>query len=260
MENKIKQFEFETFSISKHGQSLSLLKQHYSDVLSRYFLEVFNKKGVIFTIEEQSKTFLNHNDCLYCRVMVNSEDIAHFRVYSQNNCCGAMSVSGTHVYDNYANKKLGTLLQYIKEDIFKKNGVSLATCTDIYINKYNPSTDGDFNTIQPYLKNTKILLSNGWKVSKLFHNVKSQNVVALYVKDINSKDHDSKKVVLNINVEPKLTKIENVMIGADPELFLKVKGKKSYVPSYDYISGDKHNVTPITEDGHGISSDNVMVE
>ena len=60
--------------------------------------------------------------------------------------------------------------------------------------------------------------------------------------------------------EEKLVKIENVTIGTDPELFLRSKDTGAYVPSFYVIQGDKNNPTPISENGHNIQCDNVMVE
>ncbi len=54
--------------------------------------------------------------------------------------------------------------------------------------------------------------------------------------------------------------INNWSLGSDPEFFLRSKKTKEFVPSYHYIGGDKWNPIPISEEGHNIQCDNVMVE
>ncbi len=54
--------------------------------------------------------------------------------------------------------------------------------------------------------------------------------------------------------------IDSVSIGSDPELFLRSLETNKYVPAFKFIEGDKWNPTPITDKGHAIQHDNVMVE
>ncbi len=55
-------------------------------------------------------------------------------------------------------------------------------------------------------------------------------------------------------------KINNILIGTDPEIFLVGEYDNKIVPSYKFIKGDKYNPESITDQGHSIQSDNVMVE
>jgi hypothetical protein len=57
-----------------------------------------------------------------------------------------------------------------------------------------------------------------------------------------------------------MKKIENVLIGADPEFFLFNRNTEKFVPSVGLIGGTKDNPLPITGEGHCIQEDNVMVE
>jgi hypothetical protein len=49
-------------------------------------------------------------------------------------------------------------------------------------------------------------------------------------------------------------------VGADPELFLKIKGTDMPISAIGMIGGDKYNPRQITEKGHALQEDNVMVE
>ena len=51
----------------------------------------------------------------------------------------------------------------------------------------------------------------------------------------------------------------NIKIGADPEVFIKDKDNK-IVPAFLLVNGTKDYPTPISEEGHAIQSDNVMLE
>lgn len=191
--------------------------------------------------------------------------IAGFLIYGQNNCCGASTTSSTHVNNLFSNCKLGTILQYFKEDICRYQNSKLLTCTDIYYRSYRDGIDSPIDKLAPYLPNTKVLLNTGWTVDKLFLNPNSNNVVGLFSKIIKSYDEINKnlEVVMKIKIQKdELVKvdIDKVTIGCDPELFLKSKETGEYVPSFFVMEGDKDKPTDITKDGHNIQCDNVMVE
>lgn len=52
---------------------------------------------------------------------------------------------------------------------------------------------------------------------------------------------------------------ENIVLGADPELFLR-RNDGCYVPCIDVIGGTKKDPNYITDEGHAMQEDNVMVE
>ena len=54
--------------------------------------------------------------------------------------------------------------------------------------------------------------------------------------------------------------IKNVTIGADPEMFLFSESLNKYVPVCGLIGGTKEEPLPITDKGHFVQEDNVMVE
>lgn len=191
-------------------------------------------------------------------------EIASFLIYGQNNCCGASSTSSTIVESTFRNRKLGTLMQYFKEDLCRYQNSKLVTCTDVYLNSYR-SEYGPVEGLAPYLPNTKVLLNTGWKVDRLFLNPNSNNVVGLFSKIIKSYNEveQNLEVVMKIKIQTdKLVKIDvdKVTIGCDPELFLKSKETGEYVPSFFVMEGDKNKPTDITKEGHNIQCDNVMVE
>lgn len=196
------------------------------------------------------------------RVNKNYEDfLFSFNMYSQNNCCGAMTISNTSVGEYFKKQGIGKILQFMKEDIAYNQRVSLLTCTDIYWFAYNGGDDPHVNELKPYLPNTNLLLSSGWKVVDKFYNFKSNNVVALYTKNIGSITDKVNLIKMKIKkTNNKLIKIDNITIGCDPELFFRSKETGNFIPSFYVMKGDKWNPTPITTKGHAISCDNVMAE
>ena len=54
--------------------------------------------------------------------------------------------------------------------------------------------------------------------------------------------------------------IKNVLIGADPEMFLYSEQYHKFVPVCGLIGGTKKKPLPITDEGHAVQEDNVMVE
>ena len=54
--------------------------------------------------------------------------------------------------------------------------------------------------------------------------------------------------------------IENITIGCDPEFFLRDNMTGKMVPACGLIGGSKENPLPISDKGHSIQEDNVMVE
>lgn len=55
-----------------------------------------------------------------------------------------------------------------------------------------------------------------------------------------------------------MTKIKNITIGCDPELFLEKDGK--IISAVGLIGGTKYEPKPISDKGHAIQEDNVLME
>lgn len=284
MENKTYKLKFNTFDFDGDQANLCDIADHYTSELSDYFKKLELENAVIdikvFDKEKYSEEeriistpyILSHNPTLKVSLYANQkgrskQSWGSFYMYSQNNCCGAMSVSSTNVVHSIYNKKLATIFQYIKEDIAINQKVGILTCTDIVYDGYDYSfkkkeDELKLSILKPYRANHKILLKNGWKESKLFYNAKSNNVVGLFTKDIldTYNDRVPKTVELNVFLDGVLNKVENIMIGGDPEVFLFDKKKQEYVPSFNYIEGEKGNPTPISTKGHAIQIDNCSLE
>ena len=57
-----------------------------------------------------------------------------------------------------------------------------------------------------------------------------------------------------------MEKVTKVLIGADPEMFLFSEQYNKFVPVCGLVGGTKKEPKKITEDGHAVQEDNVMVE
>lgn len=285
MKNKEIEFSFKRSCISSYGDSsFYAVKNHYEEIFKQYFNSVFDiKKGKLsfynLNIESgpdewpdnKAKQSTKLYEILPYNINVKIEyDVTtkgdhqytafSFYFYNQNNCCGAMTISKTYICDLYRRHKLGEILQHFKEDLALAQGIGMLTCTDEYWNTYNPTFDPPVKELKPYRANTKLLLKTGWNVADLFFNKKSNNVVALFTKDL-TKLNKIEQVTMKITKDSgELIKIENVTIGCDPELFFKSKDSGDFVPSFYVMQGDKHNPVAITTEGHNIQCDNVMAE
>lgn len=96
-----------------------------------------------------------------------SSNICSFRYYSMTNCCGALNFSSTNV--SWMNRGIGSLLQYLKEDLCYINGVGYTSCCD----KYSE------------INNHILTIHGGYKIIDSFKNHKSYNEVRIYGKIVN---------------------------------------------------------------------------
>lgn len=289
MENNIVDFNFKTYPFDDR-RSMPSIKNHYQEVFNNYFKLIKYKENVILSIynlkysglvdvdvtENNNQDYSNNmlqplNQNGWYQVELKDSKgyfILNFYIYSQNNCCGAMTCSGTNIDSQFIDNKLATICQYIKQDIAIYYRVTQLICTDVY--SYGETGETKLDNLKPYLPNTKVLLNTGWEASKLFFNKKSNNVVGIFTKDIpvcqsannyevNYKNSIDLKIKLNTS-NRLLRTIEDVTIGCDPELFLRSKDTQEFVPSFYVMKGDKNNPTPISDEGHNIQCDNVMVE
>lgn len=259
MESKVIEFKY-TASVQRHDTNSTM--RQWNTIIESYFKLLYGKSTKV-NIKYEGLSIddimpYTSNVRIVCEV--NDKFAFRFYMYGQNNCCGAMSVSDTLIAGEYQDKKLGTLLQHFKNDFAYSNRINVLYCTDVVY--YKPDTDKvpSIKDVVPYLKNHKLLLNTGWELVDAFHNVKSNNIVGMFSKKTNNKN-SNKEITMKVNLEAnKIIKVKNLTIGCDPELFLKSKETGEYVPSYSFIKGDKQAPTFITNEGHNIQCDNVMVE
>lgn len=277
MKEEIVEFKFK--NIAK-VDPYSTVNKYWGEIICRYFKEVHDIDNVYITIKNPEYSRGNNNfsisdimphttNAIYQissrrkepnKFLGNEIHHATFSMYGMNNCCGAMCTSNTIINDiNFRDKKLATLLQYYKNALAASLRISKLYCTDVYYKSIlEGQTAEQLDKMPPYLPNTKVLLNAGWKIIDKFKNKKSSNVVALYAKDVQLIEED---VTMKINTSKEaIVEIKNPTIGCDPELFLRDVETQEYVPSYQYVKGDKQNPEFITDDGHNIQCDNVMVE
>lgn len=253
------EFKFNNYS---EKWSQAKVEDYWLSIFESYFGLIYGFKKISIKRSDISINNISpHTQNSFVEIIRNDDGvvIASYYIYGQNNCCGALTTSNTYIASGYRNKKLGTLLQYYKEAIAYSNNISRMYCTDIYYEKlYDKLKEEDYYTIVAHRSNTKVLLNTGWKVIDLFLNNKSRNLVAMFSKEVKN---NNKEIIMNIKLEePKLVKIKNLTIGCDPELFLRTVDTKEFVPSYNYIKGDKKKPQAITDEGHNIQCDNVMLE
>lgn len=93
------------------------------------------------------------------------KQISNFRLYKMPHCCAYMISCDVSVYAEFRNKRIGTILNQLRQDIGRLLGYSSFLCTDI-----------EQNTNQ-----RKLLATNGFKDIHNVVNKRTQNRVYLSV-------------------------------------------------------------------------------
>lgn len=92
-------------------------------------------------------------------------EISTFKLYQLQHCCAFMVSCNALVREKYRGKRIGTILNQLRQDIGRLLGYSAIICTDI-----------DKNTPQ-----RKLLATNGWKDVYSVLNKRTKNLVHLAV-------------------------------------------------------------------------------
>ena len=95
----------------------------------------------------------------------NKKRISSWKLYQLPHCCAYMVSCNVSVSEDYRNKKIGTVLNQLRQDLGRILGYSAVLCTDI-----------EKNTNQ-----RKLLATNGWKDIHNIINKRTQNRVYLSV-------------------------------------------------------------------------------
>lgn len=116
--------------------------------------------------EKKSDEFV-HNWCCgkYSIVLKGKALIGTFELYQLPHCCAVLVSCKAFVNDDFRNKRIGTILNSLRQDIGRQLGYSLLMCTDI-----------DSNECQ-----RKLLATNGWKDIHSIKNKRTNNTVYLSV-------------------------------------------------------------------------------
>jgi len=126
--------------------------------------------------EEQNITF-NYDDFLIIqtdwslgnyKIVFNDDIISTFKLYQLPHCCAFMVSCNVKVEENFRNKRIGTILNQLRQDLGRLLGYSAVLCTDIEQN----------------INQRKLLKTNGWKDIHNVINKRTQNRVYLSVINI----------------------------------------------------------------------------
>lgn len=101
-------------------------------------------------------------------VKVENKEISSWRLYELPHCCAFMVSCNVNVDKNYRGKRIGTVLNQLRQDIGRILGYSSVICTDIEQNEYQ----------------RKLLKTNGWKDIHSVVNKRTNNRVYLSVVNI----------------------------------------------------------------------------
>lgn len=99
-------------------------------------------------------------------ITINKETIlAAFELYRLPHCCAIMVSCKSIVNSKYRNKRVGTTLNLLRQDISRQLGYSLLMCTDISSNEHQ----------------RKLLETNGWSDIYKIENKRTNNQVHIHV-------------------------------------------------------------------------------
>ena len=242
------------------------IERHYQTVLDQ-----FNKK-----YNTDCKVSIKFSDshgqlsmCKSGRILIICDDelIGKITFTGQNNCCGSISIHELNVNYHYRSRGLGNLLLNVIEDLawrFRKTSI---ICTEIIVDNIGTSEEYGYSTLKSNLKDYvlsdvshKLLLRNNYELVNTFMNRKSFNVVGYFIKTLGEKAIQ-REIKSNIQMSKEsFVKIDKFTIGGDPEGFFVDSRTGDYVPSFSVMGGTKEEPLPISNEGHAIQCDNVMLE
>lgn len=99
---------------------------------------------------------------------VNGITVSTWRLYEMQHCCAFMISCNVNVNPTFRNKKIGTILNQLRQDIGRLLGYTAILCTDIETNVHQ----------------RKLLKTNGWKDIHSVVNKRTKNLVHLSVINI----------------------------------------------------------------------------
>lgn len=101
-------------------------------------------------------------------VKVNGKEVSRWKLYEMPHCCAFMISCSVSVREEFRNKRIGTILNQLRQDIGRMLGYSSVLCTDIEEN----------------INQRKLLKTNGWLDLYSVVNKRTNNRVYLSVVNI----------------------------------------------------------------------------
>jgi len=155
--------------IDKYKKIISgILKCNPEDI--KFYVNDSNEE--IGTIDYKKNDIIQHWKLGDYKVIQQIEETQHvistWNLYQLQHCCAFMVSCNVKVQENYRNKRIGTILNQLRQDLGRLLGYSSIICTDI-----------EQNTNQ-----RKLLATNGWKDIHSVVNKRTNNRVYLTVVNI----------------------------------------------------------------------------
>ena len=97
------------------------------------------------------------------KVTVQGNKVSTFKLYQMPHCCGIAISCNAFVEEQYRNKRVGSVLNNLRQEIARANGYTILICTDIAKNDHQ----------------RKLLKTNGWEDVLEFKNKRTGNTVYL---------------------------------------------------------------------------------
>lgn len=155
-----------------------LIDQKPEDIRFQILREIKNEEGIrirsewigigqIFYEKPDYSIPCNFSKGNY-RVVIGTCTIGEWKLYELPHCCAYLVSCNATVESKYRNKRVGTALNSMRQDIGRILGYSSILCTDIARNKYQ----------------RQLLATNGWKDLHEIKNKRTGNTVFLSVINI----------------------------------------------------------------------------
>lgn len=152
---------------------------HVTSAVQNYLMQIGRKLGFGVTIERVDRTgdgkFPN-SDYSVRRISKNEhgwyDTIAVFSLAQMPGCCGICISHGSFVYTDYRGKGIGSILNQLRQEIAREDGYTILMCTDVVGNE----------------PQRKLLRRNKWRDILFLNNKRTDNEVALSIKELYSSD------------------------------------------------------------------------
>ena len=150
----------EWIKVKKEGKVFESQEAFNNNVYTLEYKEV----GELYYIKPEDEIENNWSEGKYI-ITCKDKIVSTFELYKMPHCCAILVSCRSTVNSGFRNKRIGTALNILRQDIGRLLGYSLLFCTDIESNKYQ----------------RKLLATNGWKDIYDVKNKRTGNKVFLSV-------------------------------------------------------------------------------
>jgi hypothetical protein len=146
------------FYVTQSGDPTHLVSSKELEIGAEYQPDADKKDWIIFN------AWCEGSFVVRCeRTNIKPTNISTFKLYRMPHCCGIIVSCNAFVAEQYRHRRVGTVLNNLRQDIARMLGYTIMLCTDIAQNEHQ----------------RRLLKTNGWKDVLDFKNRRTGNTVIL---------------------------------------------------------------------------------